>query len=166
MHDPMFLADSDYGSGRARRVAPHRDRNREGRATAARARQLARYVDGFLDQIEAIDKQYPIRTCAGHSLTRINSSRRTSSACRRSACMSAVHPWAVINGGINRSIFGDGAYDMAPLATIQRSGITWGLAATAAARIRCCRLRRLVGRDRQDGRRRRCCGRRSAARTR
>src|SRR5687767_9901036 len=39
----------------------------------------------------------------------------------------AVHPWAVINGGINVRQFGDAAYDMAPLALIQNSGITWGL---------------------------------------
>jgi predicted amidohydrolase YtcJ len=32
----------------------------------------------------------------------------------------------VINGGINLRQFADDAYDMAPLATIQRSGITWG----------------------------------------
>ena len=38
----------------------------------------------------------------------------------------AVHPWAVINGGINHSVFGDDAYDMAPLRTLQDSGITWG----------------------------------------
>jgi predicted amidohydrolase YtcJ len=39
----------------------------------------------------------------------------------------AVHPWAVINGGINVRQFGDAAYDMAPLALIQNSGVTWGL---------------------------------------
>src|SRR5262249_36288564 len=39
----------------------------------------------------------------------------------------AVHPWAVINGGINHRIFEDSAYDMPALSTIQNSGITWGL---------------------------------------
>jgi predicted amidohydrolase YtcJ len=39
----------------------------------------------------------------------------------------AVHPWAVTNGGILHSVFGDAAYDMAPLATIQQSGVMWGL---------------------------------------
>jgi predicted amidohydrolase YtcJ len=39
----------------------------------------------------------------------------------------AVHPWAVINGGINRRVFGDEALDMAALATIQQSGVTWGI---------------------------------------
>ena len=39
----------------------------------------------------------------------------------------AVNPWSVINGGINQRLFGDRSYDMAPLSTIQKSGITWGL---------------------------------------
>ena len=38
----------------------------------------------------------------------------------------AVHPWAVINGGINQRVFGDAALDMAPLDTIQKSGVLWG----------------------------------------
>jgi predicted amidohydrolase YtcJ len=45
---------------------------------------------------------------------------------KRLGLYAAVHPWAVINGGINIRQFGDAAYDMAPLAIIQRSGITWG----------------------------------------
>ena len=39
----------------------------------------------------------------------------------------AVHPWAVINGGINQRVFKDSASDMPPLETIQNSGIMWGL---------------------------------------
>jgi predicted amidohydrolase YtcJ len=45
----------------------------------------------------------------------------------------AVHPWAVINGGIMHEGFGDGAYDMPPLATIQNSGIGWGLGTDGSA---------------------------------
>jgi predicted amidohydrolase YtcJ len=41
--------------------------------------------------------------------------------------MAAVHPWAVINGGINRTVFGRAALDMAPLRTIQNSAVPWGL---------------------------------------
>ena len=41
--------------------------------------------------------------------------------------VAAVHPWAVINGGINRTVFERAAMDMAPLKTLQASGITWGL---------------------------------------
>ena len=45
----------------------------------------------------------------------------------------AVHPWAVINGGIMHEGFGDGAYDMPALATIQDSGIMWGFGTDATA---------------------------------
>jgi predicted amidohydrolase YtcJ len=45
----------------------------------------------------------------------------------------AVHPWAVINGGIMHEEFGDGAYDMPPLATIQNSGIQWGFGTDGTA---------------------------------
>jgi predicted amidohydrolase YtcJ len=51
----------------------------------------------------------------------------------------AVHPWAVINGGIMHDGdtfykgFGDGAYDMPPLNTIQNSGILWGLGTDGTA---------------------------------
>jgi hypothetical protein len=38
----------------------------------------------------------------------------------------ALSPWAVINGGIMHDIYGDDAYDLPPLATIQNSGILWG----------------------------------------
>jgi predicted amidohydrolase YtcJ len=37
-----------------------------------------------------------------------------------------VHPWAVINGGINRDVFGEDALRMPPLREIEDSGITWG----------------------------------------
>jgi predicted amidohydrolase YtcJ len=37
-----------------------------------------------------------------------------------------VHPWTIINGGINLTVFGDAAYDMPPLRTIQESGVVWG----------------------------------------
>ncbi len=45
----------------------------------------------------------------------------------------AVHPWAVINGGIMHDGFGEGAYDMPPLSTIQDSGIVWGLGTDGSA---------------------------------
>ena len=45
----------------------------------------------------------------------------------------AVHPWAVINGGNMHDEFGDGAYDMPPLRTIQDSGIQWGFGTDGTA---------------------------------
>ena len=34
-----------------------------------------------------------------------------------------LNPWAVINGGVMHEGFGDEAYDMPPLTTVQNSGI-------------------------------------------
>ena len=45
----------------------------------------------------------------------------------------AVNPWAVINGAIMREGFGDGVYDMPPLATIQNSGLMWGIGTDGTA---------------------------------
>jgi predicted amidohydrolase YtcJ len=84
-------------------------------------------IDAFLDQIEIVNKEYPVRNLRW-ALAHLN--QPTAAQLERMKTLglyAAVHPWAVINGGINVRQFGDAAYDMAPLATIQRSGITWGL---------------------------------------
>lgn len=83
-------------------------------------------IDAFLDQIEIVDKEYPIRNLRW-VLAHFNEPTAAQlERMKKLGMYAAVHPWAVINGGINIRQFGDAAYDMAPLATIQRSGITWG----------------------------------------
>jgi len=83
-------------------------------------------IDAFLDQIEAVDKEYPVRNLRW-VLAHFNQPTAAQlERMKRLGMYAAVHPWAVINGGINVREFGDAAYDMAPLATIQASGITWG----------------------------------------
>jgi predicted amidohydrolase YtcJ len=83
-------------------------------------------IDAFLDQIEAVNKQYPIRNLRW-VLAHFNQPNPAQLERMKTLGMyAAVHPWAVINGGINFRQFGDAALDMAPLATIQASGITWG----------------------------------------
>ena len=83
-------------------------------------------IDAFLDQIEAVNKEYPIRNLRW-VLAHFNQPNAAQlERMKRLGMYAAVHPWAVINGAINLRHFGDSAYDMAPLATIQRSGITWG----------------------------------------
>ncbi len=84
-------------------------------------------IDAFLDQIEAVNKEYPVRNLRW-VLAHFNQPNAGQlERMKRLGMYAAVHPWAVINGGINLRQFGDSAYDMAPLATIQKSGITWGL---------------------------------------
>jgi predicted amidohydrolase YtcJ len=82
-------------------------------------------IDLFLEQIEAINREYPIRNLRW-VLAHFNQPNAAQlERMKRLGMYAAVHPWAVINGGINLRQFGDAAYEMAPLATIQKSGITW-----------------------------------------
>jgi predicted amidohydrolase YtcJ len=87
---------------------------------------LTNTIDAFLDQIEAIHKEQPIknlRWTLAH-VNQINASHLT--RMKALGMYAAVHPWGVINGGINKSVFGEAAIDMPPLKTIQDSGIMWG----------------------------------------
>jgi predicted amidohydrolase YtcJ len=87
---------------------------------------LTNTIDAFLDQVEAVHKEYPItnlRWVFAHA-NQLNASHLE--RMKALGMYAAVHPWAVINGGINQRVFGDAALDMAPLATIQNSGIIWG----------------------------------------
>ena len=95
--------------------------------------ELRDTIDAFLDQIEAVNKEHPIRNLrwALAHVNQINASQLE--RMKRLGMYAAVHPWAVINGAIMREGFGDGADDMPPLATIQDSGITWGLGSDGSA---------------------------------
>jgi predicted amidohydrolase YtcJ len=126
LHDPMFLVKSD----------PRPEQLAEWRriATAvAKARlplhvhaNLTDTIDAFLDQIEAIHREYPIKNLRW-TLAHANQLNASHLARMRNLGMyAAVHPWAVINGDINHRVFGESAADMAQLRTIQASGVTWG----------------------------------------
>ena len=95
--------------------------------------ELKNTIDAFLDQIEAVNAQYPVKNLrwALAHVNQINASQLE--RMRRLGMYAAVHPWAVINGGIMHESFGDEAYDMPPLTTIQNSGVTWGLGTDATA---------------------------------
>ncbi len=83
-------------------------------------------IDAFLDQIEIVNTEYPVKNLRW-VLAHLNEPNASQlERMKTLGLYAAVHPWAVINGGINVRQFGDAAYDMAPLATIQRSGVTWG----------------------------------------
>jgi hypothetical protein len=83
-------------------------------------------IGAFLDQIEAVDNEYPVKSLRW-VLAHFNQPNAAHLERMKALGMyAAVHPWAVINGGINIREFGDSAYDMPPLSVIQESGITWG----------------------------------------
>ena len=132
LHDPMFIPRSN----------PQPDQLAQWRriVTEIAAARLPLHVhanltdtiDAFLDQIEAVNREHPIgdlRWTLAH-LNQPNAAQLQ--RMKRLGLAAAVHPWAVINGGINRRVFGDAALDMAPLKTIQESGVTWGLGSDGA----------------------------------
>jgi predicted amidohydrolase YtcJ len=127
LHDPMFLAESVPAAEALmqwRRIGT--EIARAGLPLHVHA-NLAGTIDGFLDQIEQINREHPVRSLRwtfahANGLTATHLSRM-----KKLGMYAAVHPWAVINGGINRRVYGEAAYDMAPLRTIRDSGITWGL---------------------------------------
>jgi len=95
--------------------------------------ELTNTIDAFLDQIEAVNKEHPIKNLRW-VLVHVNQINAAQLERMKNLGMyAAVSPWAVINGGIMHEEFGDGAFDMPPLATIQNSGILWGLGTDATA---------------------------------
>jgi predicted amidohydrolase YtcJ len=126
LHDPMFIPKSDPKPDQLaiwRRIAT--EIAKAGLPLHVHA-NLTNTIDAFLDQIEQIHKEYPIKNLRW-TLAHVNQLNASHlERMKKLGMYAAVHPWAVINGGINQTVFGDAAYDMAQLHTIQNSGIMWG----------------------------------------
>jgi predicted amidohydrolase YtcJ len=95
--------------------------------------ELRGTIDAFLDQVESINREHPIKNLrwAFAHVNQINAAELE--RMKKLGMYAAVHPWAVINGGIMHEEFGDEADDMPPLGTIQTSGIVWGLGTDGSA---------------------------------
>lgn len=133
LHDPMFALKS---SPTPQQLAQWR-RMASGIAAAGLPlhvhAELHDTIDAFLDQIESVNKDHPIknlRWVLAH-VNQINAPQLE--RMKKLGMYAAVHPWAVINGAIMHEGFGDGAYDMPPLRTLQDSGIVWGLGTDGTA---------------------------------
>jgi predicted amidohydrolase YtcJ len=133
LHDPMFLLKSN----------PQPEQLEQWRRIAlaiAKAglplhvhAELHDTIDAFLDQIEAVNREHPVKNLRW-TLAHINQINPAQLERMKALGMyAAVHPWAVINGAIMHEGFGDGAFDMPPLAAIQSSGIVWGLGTDGTA---------------------------------
>jgi predicted amidohydrolase YtcJ len=126
LHDPMFIPKSDPKPDQLatwRRIATEIAKAHLPLHVHA---NLTNTLDAFLDQIEQINKEYPIRNLRW-TLAHVNQLNASHlERMKKLGMYAAVHPWAVINGGINQAVFGDAALDMAQLSTIQNSGIMWG----------------------------------------
>jgi predicted amidohydrolase YtcJ len=133
LHDPMFALHADPKPEQLdqwRRMAT--EIARAGLPLHVHA-ELSGTIDAFLDQIEAINKEYPIKSrrwVLAH-MNQVNAAQLE--RMKKLGMYLALNPWAVINGGIMHEGFGDGAFDMPPLATIQASGIVWGLGTDGSA---------------------------------
>jgi predicted amidohydrolase YtcJ len=133
LHDPMFALNSAYSSEELalwRRIAM--EIAKDGLPLHVHA-ELHNTIDAFLDQIESINREHPIKNLRwtfAH-VNQINASQLE--RMKKLGMYAAVHPWAIINGGFMHEGFGDGAYDMPPLRTIQNSGIQWGLGTDGTA---------------------------------
>ncbi len=133
LHDPMFALKSDPTPDQLeqwRRMAM--EIAKAGLPLHVHA-ELHDTIDAFLDQIEAVNKEYPIKNLRW-TLAHVNQINAAQlERMKKLGMYAAVHPWAVINGGIMHEGFGDGAYDMPPLRTIQNSGIMWGFGTDGTA---------------------------------
>ena len=127
LHDPMFIKASTPAAAdlaQWRRMAT--EIARAGLPLHVHA-NLTATIDAFLDQIEAVNRERPVAPL-GWALAHLNQVNASQLARMKTlGLMAAVHPWAVINGGINRRVFGSAAAEMPPLRTIQASGVVWGL---------------------------------------
>ena len=87
---------------------------------------LTASIDGFLNTIEEVNKEYPIRNLRWTliHLDQINASHLD--RMKKLGMYAAVHARPTILGGIFNEIHGERSYDMPPLKLVQDSGITWG----------------------------------------
>jgi predicted amidohydrolase YtcJ len=133
LHDRMFATDSDPSPEQLQQWKRLATEIAKARLPLHVHAELRDTIDAFLDQIEAINKEYPIKNLRW-ALAHVNQINATQlERMKKLGMYAAVHPWAVINGAIMREDFGESAGDMPPLATIQRSGITWGLGSDGTA---------------------------------
>jgi len=127
LHDPMFVPTTNPQPDELaqwRRIAT--EIAKAGLPLHVHA-NMTNTIDAFLTQVELVHKEHPIRNLRW-TLAHVNQINASQLERMKALGMyAAVHPWAVINGGINRTVFGEAAIDMPPLRTIQESGITWGL---------------------------------------
>jgi predicted amidohydrolase YtcJ len=133
LHDPMFALKSNP---RPEQLDPwHRialEIAKAGLPLHIHA-ELHDTINAFLDQIEAINKEHPVKNLRWQFAHVNQIDAPQLERMKKLGMMAAVNPWAVINGGIMHEGFGDAAYDMPPLGTIQNSGILWGLGTDGSA---------------------------------
>lgn len=133
LHDPMFATKSNPTT---EQLAQWR-RMALGIAQAGLPlhvhTELHNTIDAFLDQVESVNKEHAIKNLrwAFVHMNQVNEAQLQ--RMKNLGMYLGLSPWGVINSGIMHDLFGDEAYDMPPLATIQNSGIVWGFGTDATA---------------------------------
>jgi len=88
-------------------------------------------IDGFLDQIEQINKDYPIKNLRW-SLIHLDQLNATQiERMKKLGMYAGVQPRSTIMGAIFHRVHGESADNTPPFKTIQDSGIKWGLGTDA-----------------------------------
>ena len=88
-------------------------------------------INGILDQIEAIDKEFPVRNLRW-SLIHLDQLNATQMERMKKLGMYAgVQPRSTIMGGIFHRVHGVSADNTPPFKTVQESGLKWGLGTDA-----------------------------------
>ena len=88
-------------------------------------------ASGFLDQIEQINKEFPVRNLRWTLIHDEQVNAAHLERMRNLGVSAGVQPRATIMGAIFHRVHGDRAYDMPALKTIQDSGVIWGLGTDA-----------------------------------
>ena len=88
-------------------------------------------ADGFLDQIEEINKEFPVRNLRWTLIHVEQLNAKHLERMRNLGVNAAVQPRATIMGAIFNRVHGDRSYDMPALKTIQDSGVIWGFGTDA-----------------------------------
>lgn len=92
---------------------------------------LERTFEGFLDQIEQINKEYPVRNLRWVLIHAEQVMPAHIERMQNLGLTLGIQPRTTIMGGIYHRVHGDRAYRMPSFRTIQNSGIIWGLGTDA-----------------------------------
>jgi hypothetical protein len=88
-------------------------------------------IDGFLDQIEQINKEYPVRNLRWSLIHLDQVNQGQVERMKKLGLYAAVHTRPTVTGQLFHDIHGERAYDEPPLRMVQNSGIMWGLGTDA-----------------------------------
>ena len=92
---------------------------------------LEHSFNGFLDQIEQINKEFPVRNLHWALIHDEQATAEHLERMKNLGIYAAIQPRATIMGGIYHRQHGDRAYTMPNFRLIQDSGIVWGLGTDA-----------------------------------